>query len=119
MYVRVKNGRHYLVEKVKTPDGRRRQRVVAYLGAHATLPEAIDGLAAELEVQRSLATAMAKKARAARRRYPDGWLRDGEFPPAGYVSYVAPRAAEILREHWDAERPPTKPGAEPTGSSPV
>ncbi len=96
-YVRIKAGKHYLVRKVG-----RLQKVLAYLGEYTSLPASIDGLARELEIQRSLATAMAKRARAARRRYPDGWLRDGEFPPPWYAMYVAPGPAEILREHWDA-----------------
>ncbi len=98
-YFRTKAGKHHLVEKV-----RGLQKVLAYLGEYTSLPEAIDGLAAELAVQRSIATVMARRARAARRRYPDGWLRDGKFPPPWYAMYVAPGPAEILREHWDARR---------------
>ena len=96
-YLRVKAGKHYLVHKVGGL-----QKVLAYLGEYRSLPEAIDGLASQLAVQESLAAAMSKRARAARRRYPSGWLRDWEFPDRWYACYVAPGAAAILREYWES-----------------
>ena len=55
-----------------------------------------------LEIQRSLAAAMRKRARQARELYPDGWLREGEFPERWYAMDLPWGPAAILREHWDA-----------------
>lgn len=58
IFIRVRDGRRYLIETTKG-----RQKVLAYLGSHRSLPAAIDALAEQLATQQALAATMDKRGR--------------------------------------------------------
>ncbi len=93
---------YQLVENYRQ-DGKHRQRVLAHLGKHATLGEAIDDAAARVDLMKK--AAREDRVRAHRvlegyaRRHPEKLDQDGR-PPCSHARYwgCLKRADEALRE---------------------
>ncbi len=60
-YVKRKDGKNYLIQSIRRPDGRRGQRMLAYLGQARSLDERIADLTELHAVQVKLAQVLARK----------------------------------------------------------
>ncbi len=110
-YVKRKDGKNYLIQSIRRPDGKRGQRHLAYLGQARSLEEAIADLTEKFEIQRSLVRTLARRASKAKaifkalnwkspRPWAVKWV-DG-MPVPFHAQWMASAYSTPVLEYWEA-----------------
>ena len=110
-YVKRKDGKNYLIQSIRRPDGKRGQRHLAYLGQARSVEEAIADLTQKYEIQRKLVRQLARKAAAAKATFqaldwkpPRPWAVkwvDG-MPVPVHAQWMASAYSTPVLGYWEA-----------------
>ncbi len=109
-YVKRKDGKNYLIQSIRRPDGRRGQRMLAYLGQARGLDERIADLTDLHAIQVKLAQVLARKVAKAKAEFtalkwepirPWAVKWDDGMPVPFHAQWMSRQMAGLIYTYWD------------------